>query len=178
MTSPAMEIPTRRVDMWFDGTSPQRRATIAFRIILAIPQLIVLYILFIALIIVMVIGWFGALFMGRLPGWAHAFASGVIRWATRVGAYLFLLTDRYPPFSLEDEAYPARPMLPPAGGTLNRWTVFFRVIIAIPASVFYEIVLYGLTFPLLIVMWVVVLIRGSMPEPLYDAYAALLRSEV
>ena len=178
MTNPAMEIPTRRVDMWYAGTSPQRRATVGFRIILAIPQLIILYILFIALVIVVVIGWFGALFMGRFPGWAHAFASGVIRWATRVGAYLFLLTDRYPPFSLEDEAYPARPMLPPAGGRLNRWSVFFRIILAIPASVFYEVVLYGLTFPLLIVMWLVVLIRGAMPEPLYDAYAALLRYEV
>ncbi len=178
MTNPAMEIPTRRVDMWYAGTSPQRRATVAFRIILAIPQLIILDFLFIALCIVVVIGWFGALFMGRLPAFVHAFASGVIRWATRVGAYLFLLTDRYPPFSLEDEAYPARPMLPPAGARLNRWSVFFRIVLGIPGAAFYEIVLYGLTFPLLIVMWFVVLIRGTMPDPLYDAYAALLRYQV
>ncbi len=178
MTIPAMEVPTRRVDMWYAGTSPQSRVTVAFRIILAIPQLIVLYFLFIALFFVIVIGWVGALFMGRLPLWAHGFVSGVVRWATRVGAYLFLLTDRYPPFSLDDAAYPARPIMPPAGGRLNRWSVFFRLILAVPASVFMQIVTYGLTAPLLVVMWFVVLIRGTMPRPLYDAYAALLRYDV
>ena len=149
----------------------------AFRIILAIPQFIVLYILVIAAFFVLVIGWFAALFTGRLPEWAHTFLSGVIRWYTRVGAYMFLLTDRYPPFSLDDVEYPVRPILP-GRGPLNRVSVFFRIILAIPAAVFYEIVLNGLTFPLLFVMWIVVLITGSMPPALYDAYAALLRYQI
>ena len=147
-----------------------------FRIILAIPQLIVLYFLFIALFFVVVIGWFAALFMGRLPDWAHSFISGVVRWSTRVGAYLLLLTDRYPPFSLDDEDYPARPMLPEPG-PLNRWAVLFRIILFVPAAIFLQIVQYGLTAPLLLVMWFVVLITGSMPPTLYLAYAALLRYE-
>ena len=67
-----------------------------------------------------------------------------------------------------------RPVLPDRG-PLNRVSVFFRIILAIPAAVFYEIVLNGLTFPLLFVMWIVVLVRAAMPPPLYDAYAALLR---
>ena len=54
-------------------------------------------------------------------------------------------------------------------------SVFFRIILAIPASVFYQIVIYGLTFPLLFIMWIVVLVTGGMPAPLYDAYKALLR---
>ncbi len=91
-----------------------------------------------------VIGWFAALFMGRLPEWAHTFLCGVARWYTRVGAYMFLLTDRYPPFSLDDVEYPARPILPERG-PLNRVSVFFRIILAVPASVFYQIVQYGLT---------------------------------
>ena len=124
-----------------------------------------------------VIGWFAALIMGRLPEWAHTFLCGVARWYTRVGAYMFLLTDRYPPFSLDDVEYPARPILPERG-PLNRVSVFFRIILAVPASVFYEIVQYGLTVPLLLVMWFVVLITGRMPPALYDAYAALLRYEV
>jgi len=103
MNDAAMAVPTRRVDMWFAGTAPQRRLTVAFRIILAIPQFIVLYFLFIAAFFVLVIGWFGALFMGRLPEWVHSFVSGVVRWTTRVYAYMYLLTDRYPPFSLDDE---------------------------------------------------------------------------
>jgi hypothetical protein len=149
---------------------------VGFRIILAIPQLIVLYFLFIALLFVVVIGWFAALFMGRLPDWAHSFISGVVRWSTRVAAYLLLLTDRYPPFSLDDEDYPARPMLPEPG-PLNRWAVLFRIILFVPAAVFLQIVQYGLTVPLLLVLWFVVLITGSMPPTLYLAYAALLRYE-
>jgi hypothetical protein len=176
MMDAAMAMPTRRVDMWYAGTASQGRLSVGFRIILAIPQIIVLYFLFIALLVVAVIGWFGALFMGRLPDWAHSFISGVVRWSTRVGAYLLLLTDRYPPFSLDDEDYPARPILP-APGPLNRWAVLFRIILFVPAAVFLQIVQYGLTAPLLLVMWFVVLIRGSMPPALYLAYAALLRYE-
>ena len=176
MTDAATAMPTRRVEMWYAGTAPQGRLSVGFRIILAIPQLIVLYFLFIALFFVVVIGWFAALFMGRLPDWAHSFISGVVRWSTRVGAYLLLLTDRYPPFSLDDEDYPARPMLPEPG-PLNRWAVLFRIILFVPAAIFLQIVQYGLTAPLLLVMWFVVLITGSMPPTLYLAYAALLRYE-
>jgi hypothetical protein len=176
MTDAVMAMPTRRVDMWYAGTAPQGRLSVGFRIILAIPQLVVLYFLFIALFFVVVIGWFAALFTGRLPDWAHSFISGVVRWSTRVGAYLLLLTDRYPPFSLDDDDYPARPILPDPG-PLNRWAVLFRIILSVPGAVFVQIVQYGLTVPLLFVLWFVVLITGSIPPTLYLAYAALLRYE-
>ena len=82
MTDAAMATPTRRVDVWYAGTAPQRRLTVAFRIILAIPQIIVLYFLAIATFFVAVIVWFAALFMGRLPEWAQSFIGGVVRWFT------------------------------------------------------------------------------------------------
>jgi Domain of unknown function (DUF4389) len=177
MTDAAMVAPSRRVEMWFAGVAAQNRLTVAFRIILAIPQFIVLYILFIGAVVVAVIGWFAALFMGRLPEWAHNFLGGVIRWYIRVTAYMLLLTDQYPPFSLDDVEYPMRPILPPRG-PLNRVSVFFRIILAIPAAVFFQIVEYGLTIPILLVMWFVVLFRGSLPPAFYDAYSALLRYEL
>jgi hypothetical protein len=177
MTNASMAMPDRRVELVFAGSAEQSRVTVAFRIILAIPQIIVLYFLFIAAFFVVIIGWFGALFTGRLPEWVHTFLGGVIRWSTRVGAYLFLLTDAYPPFSFEDVDYPVRPVLPDRG-PLNRVTVLFRIIVAIPALVFYQIVQNGLTFPLLIVMWFIVLFTGSMPPSLYPTYMALLRYEV
>ena len=90
---------------------------------------------------------------------------------------MYLLTDSYPPFSLDDEDYPARPILP-APGRLNRWAVLFRLVLAIPAAVFSQIVQYGLTFPILLVMWFVVLVSGRMPPSLYTTYAALLRYQV
>ncbi len=174
MTNASMVMPTRRVEMWYSGTVPQQRVTVIFRVILAIPQFIVLLFLFIAGFFVLVIGWFAALFTGRLPEWAHSYLGGVIRWEIRVNAYMFLLTDHYPPFSLEDVEYPVRTILP-GRGPLNRVSVLFRIFLSIPASVFSQIVLNGLTAPLLFVMWIVVIVTGSMPPALYDAYAAFLR---
>src|SRR5262245_36004738 len=69
---------------------------------LAIPHYFVLFFLFIAATISVVIAWFAILFTGGYPRSLFGFVAGVIRWALRVVAYpLILVTDRYPPFSLE-----------------------------------------------------------------------------
>lgn len=69
---------------------------------LAIPHFIVLIFLFIAAFFVTVFAWFAILFTGRYPAGLFDFVVGVARWSLRVSAYAFLLiTDQYPPFSLE-----------------------------------------------------------------------------
>ena len=69
--------------------------------LLVIPHFIVLFFLWIALLVVVIIAWFAILFTGRYPKGMFDFVQGVIRWGTRVIAYAFVLvTDRYPPFSL------------------------------------------------------------------------------
>jgi hypothetical protein len=80
-----------------DGRS---RLTVFFRIFMVIPHAIVLYFLQLVAQILVFIGWFAALFTGRLPGFIHDFVSGYLRWVSRVGAYMLLLTDDYPPFSM------------------------------------------------------------------------------
>jgi hypothetical protein len=68
---------------------------------LAIPHYIVLFFLWIAAIVVVIIAWFAILFTGRYPRGMFDFVQGVIRWGARVVAYAFVLvTDRYPPFAL------------------------------------------------------------------------------
>jgi hypothetical protein len=47
------------------------------------------------------IAFFAVLFTGRWPDGLRSFLLGVMRWALRVEAYLLLLTDEYPPFSLD-----------------------------------------------------------------------------
>jgi hypothetical protein len=69
---------------------------------LAIPHYIVLLFLSIAAIVCVIIAWFAILFTGRYPRGLFDFLVGVGRWANRVTAYAFVLvTDRYPPFSLQ-----------------------------------------------------------------------------
>ena len=70
--------------------------------LLSIPYYIVLYFLQIAVGVVTLIAWFAILFTGRYPRWAFDFVVGVMRWHNRVIGYaLALVTDRYPPFSLD-----------------------------------------------------------------------------
>ncbi|HZT96563.1 MAG TPA: DUF4389 domain-containing protein [Chloroflexota bacterium] len=69
--------------------------------ILAIPHYIVLFFLYIAAVICVIIAWFAILFTGRYPQGLFNFVEGVIRWHLRVAGYaLVLVTDAYPPFSL------------------------------------------------------------------------------
>jgi hypothetical protein len=70
---------------------------------LAIPHYIVLFFLWIAAVVAVVIAWFAILFTGRYPRGLFDFVQGVIRWHNRVLGYAYILvTDRYPPFSLAD----------------------------------------------------------------------------
>ncbi len=69
---------------------------------LAIPHYIVLCFLAIAFVVCVIIAWFAILFTGKYPKGLFDFVVGVMRWGFRVEAYAALMvTDKYPPFSLE-----------------------------------------------------------------------------
>ncbi len=72
-----------------------------WKIITSIPHFIILVFLYVAVFVVVVIAWFAILFTGRYPQGLHTFVAGVFRWSLRVQAYIFSLTDEYPPFSLD-----------------------------------------------------------------------------
>jgi hypothetical protein len=72
-----------------------------------IPHFIVLAILYIVMTIAYFIAQIAVVARGQYPPGLFNFVTGVIRWGTRVSAFFFSLTDRYPPFSLEsDPDYP------------------------------------------------------------------------
>lgn len=89
--------PRVRID-FVPKTEGRNRLTIFFRLLLVIPHIIVLYVIFIAAFFVYIIGFFAVLFTGKWPTGLQNFVVGLLRWNTRLSAYMFLLTDEYPPF--------------------------------------------------------------------------------
>jgi hypothetical protein len=81
-------------------TGDRDRLTVAFRIILAIPHLIVLWMLTCLWALTTAVAWLAILITGRYPETLYGFALGVFSWSIRVEAYLLLLCDEYPPFTL------------------------------------------------------------------------------
>lgn len=157
----------------FDTPTEQRRLTVAVRLFLAFPHVVILGLLGLVAVVVTVIGWFGALFLGRLPRRAADFLSGYLRWQTRLYAYLFFLTDVYPPFSWADAAYPVRVTTQP--GRLNRGAVAFRLVLAVPAVIVALTATYGIATVVVIVTWAVVLVTGRLPSSVHEAFAAFVR---
>lgn len=151
----------------------QRRLTVLLRWLLLVPHFVVLWLLSIAAFFVVVIGWFGALFTGRLPVFAADFLTGYLGYSTRVGASSMLLVDAYPPFAVSGVTdYPVRVEVRP--GPLNRLAVFFRLLLVIPAAIVQSLLVTG-WYTAGFVIWLVVLVLGRMPRPLFEATAAVLR---
>jgi hypothetical protein len=83
-----------------DPVGPRNRLTVGLRLFLAIPHFIVLLFVLAAWGVVTIIAWFAILFTGSYPRSLYEFSVGSLRWRLRVEAYLLLLVDEYPPFSL------------------------------------------------------------------------------
>ncbi len=83
-----------------DPAGPRRRLSVAFRVVLAIPNMIVLAFVVFAWCAATVVAWFSILLTGRYPARLYGFSVGALRWRLRLDAYLLLLVDDYPPFSL------------------------------------------------------------------------------
>ncbi|MFJ4184337.1 DUF4389 domain-containing protein [Kitasatospora sp. NPDC089509] len=153
----------------------QDRWSVLLRLLLAIPQIVVVWVLSVVAFFVTVIGWFGALLLGRLPGFAVRYLSAYVPYEARVNAYLMLAMDHYPPFRFRAPGYPVQVELRP--GELNRLAVLFRIILVIPASIVQGLLHAG-WWAVCFISWLVVLVLGRMPQSLYEATTAILRYQL
>ena len=163
------------VGLSLEGPRPVRRLTVGFRIILAIPHFLWLLLLIFVSLFAAVAAWLAALVTGRMPDGLGDFLGQIVQYATHVNAYMYLLTDKYPPFSLSATDYPVTVLLPPRG-RLNRAAVLFRLILAVPAMILLSLVSGGLQ-PAMVVIWLIVLVAGQMPTSTFEAVAAFIRYE-
>jgi hypothetical protein len=164
------------LELKVDFAEHQRRWTVLLRIILAVPHIVVVFAISIAAFVVMVIGWFAALVIGRLPDWAAEFLRGYLAWQARLIGYLQLLTDRYPPFAFSATDYPIQAVIP-LPGKLNRAAVLFRLILIIPAAILGGLVVFG-WYVVSFIIWLIVLVAGRVPATLFLVTSAVLRFQL
>ncbi|HVC08054.1 MAG TPA: DUF4389 domain-containing protein [Solirubrobacterales bacterium] len=145
----------------------RNRLTTFFRLILAIPLTIWLYVYEIVASIALVIAWFAIVITGNYPRGLYDFVAGFVRFLARFTAYTVLLCDPYPSFGgSDDPAYPVR-MDFQRLESYSRAKTFFRIILAIPILVLRYVMALLLEIGA-IAAWIVIVITGKMPRGLFD----------
>jgi hypothetical protein len=165
----------------FDVDYPDRelnRVTTGFRLILAIPLLILLglfargypataaLLLFLPVLALLVL-------RQKYPRWWFDFNLLLVRLEARIYSYVFLLRDEYP--SVDDEqAVRLDIAYPDAKNDLNRWLPLVKWLLAIP----HYIVLAFLSIAVVVVViiaWVAILFTGRYPQGMFDFVVGVLR---
>ena len=151
------------------------RLTVFFRLLLAIPAFIWLVIWGVAVEIAVLIAWFAALFTARVPVGIHGFMASFVRYSTRVTGYVFLLANPWPGFT-NAHPYPIDARIDPPARQ-SRLTVFFRLILAIPAL--FLVYVFRLVNQIVAFLgWFYCLAMGRMHEGMRNLSAWLLRYEI
>jgi Domain of unknown function (DUF4389) len=84
------------IDLAAEGPDRQRRLLTAFRLLLAIPALVLNWVLTWVLLVLAVLDWFIAIVLGRVPRGMEDIGLYCLRYQTQTLAYLLVVTDRYP----------------------------------------------------------------------------------
>jgi hypothetical protein len=84
------------VDLRVDAPERQSRLTILFRLLLAIPALLLSYVFRIVNQLIAILGWFYCLATGRMHEGMRDLSAWMLRYEVQTYCYLGLLTGRYP----------------------------------------------------------------------------------
>jgi len=146
------------------------RATVFFRVVLAIPHLVWLALWSIAAFLAAIVNWFATLVDGKPSIRLHRFLTRYVRYQLHVYAYLYLVANPFPAFS-GSEGY-AIDLRVPDPAPQNRWKTGFRIVLAVPAFLADSALGLGLTVAAFLT-WFVALVRAEAPWGLrnYSAYA-------
>jgi Domain of unknown function (DUF4389) len=110
----------------------RNRWTVFFRLILAIPHFIWVLLWTLAVVFAAIANWIATLVRGTPPQGLHRFMCAYLRYQLHLTSYLALAGNPYPGFMGEEGEYPIDVTFPDPVRQ-NRWSVFFRIFIAIPA---------------------------------------------
>jgi hypothetical protein len=150
------------------------RLTVFFRLPLAIPHFVWLYIWSFLAYLVAFFNWFATLITGRPPRPFHRFLSAFVRYQLHVTAFVSLAANPFPGFLGTVGSYPLDLELPAEPQRQSRWKTFFRLFLSVPAW----LVSVGLALALeiaAVLTWFAALATGSAPWGLRNLMAYSLR---
>jgi hypothetical protein len=186
------------IDVEIDPPARQNRWTTGFRLVLALPALLLGALLGFGSstggsggtqaggvsAAVALLGWFACLARGRMPQGLRDLVAYAIGYSAQVSGYLLFLTDRYPnsdPTVYESaNAYRSDPVeVVSADDDLrrSRLTAFFRILLAVPHFVWLALWSIAALFAW-IAIWFATLFSGRPPKPLHAFLARYLRYQV
>ena len=162
----------------FDATpvTERNRLTAFFRLIMAIPLLIVAALWGAAACVVTIVQWFVCVFTGKRNRSMFDFTAGFASYMARVYGYYYLLHDTFPKIASSDDTSTVT-FSAEYSEDANRATTFFRIIMTIPAYV----VSYLLTLAvnaLGLLSWLTILFTGKQPSGVFDFMVRCLRYQM
>jgi hypothetical protein len=163
--------PERAVRLELEDDGQRSRLTVFFRVLLAIPHVIVLSLWSYAIWLAVFVGWIAALATGRLPDPLHRFSAAYVSYQAQIYAYLFLIANPFPGFVVQQ--YPLLVTIDPPTRQ-HRLVTLFRLFLAIPALLIATMLTY-LLIVIAILGWFAALVTARMPTGMRNAGAAAIR---
>ncbi|HVS83998.1 MAG TPA: DUF4389 domain-containing protein, partial [Gaiellaceae bacterium] len=171
----------------------RNRLTVFFRLLLGIPHFIWFFLWSLLVVVAGIANWLISIFTGKPPAGLHRLMCGYVRYQAHLTAYMSLAGNPYPGFVGEEGEYPIDVELPEEPVAQARWTIFLRLVLAIPALLV-SVALAGsggasvggslnrrrngrvngggaLMLVCAVLGWFACLARGRMPKGLRDAAA-------
>lgn len=147
----------------------RNRATVFFRLLLAIPWMIVIYAWGLVAYLAAVASWFAMMFTGRHPVGLYDFLAGFLRFSGRSGGWMLLMTDEWPGFSpKEDPDYPIEITVDPPQVSYSRSKTFFKLVLYFPQM----LIGYGISLIVqaaAFVAWWRIVFTGKQSATMHDA---------
>ncbi|MEQ8839397.1 MAG: DUF4389 domain-containing protein [Acidimicrobiales bacterium] len=146
---------------------------------MAIPHLIVGYFINLVAALFIFVGWVAIVFTGKMPQGIAGFICMANRYQTRVMTYAGFLHAEYPPFDFTTTAadpggQPVRVDFAPQLEGRNRLTALLRILWAIPAVLFFYVIMIVAQI-LWFIAFFAVLFTGKWPRGLLDFVLGGLR---
>ena len=170
------------VSLNIDYSDKSNRITVLFRLILAIPILIILSLLTSTSYKVGHIYSAGIIFLPTLlmivfsrkyPKWWFDWNLALAKFSLRVTSYLLLLRDDYPSTD-EEQAVHVQIHYPDVEKELNQWLPLVKWLLVIPHFIVLCFIMVGVIICTLLA-WLTILFSGSYPKSMFDFVVGCLR---